>query len=33
VLSDALIAVCAKRHSVPVLTVDQHFQHLNVALA
>jgi len=32
-LSDALIAVCAKRHSVPVLTVDQHFQHLNVALA
>lgn len=32
-VSDALIAVCSKRNSVPVLTVDQHFQQLNVELA
>jgi predicted nucleic acid-binding protein len=31
-LTDALIAVCAKRHQAPVLTLDQHFQHLGVAL-
>lgn len=31
-LSDALIAVCAKRHQAPVLTLDQHFQHLGVVL-
>jgi hypothetical protein len=31
-LSDALIAVCAKRHQAPVLTLDEHFQHLGVAL-
>ena len=31
-LSDALIAVCAKRNHAPVLTLDQHFQHLGVVL-
>ncbi|WP_296493181.1 PIN domain-containing protein [Rhodoferax sp.] len=31
-LSDALIAVCARRHQAPVLTLDQHFQHLDVVL-
>lgn len=31
-LSDALIAVCAKRNQAPVLTLDQHFQHLGVVL-
>lgn len=31
-LSDALIAVCAKRNKVSVLTLDQHFQHLGVVL-
>ncbi len=31
-LSDALIAVCAKRNQSPVLTLDQHFQHLGVVL-
>lgn len=31
-LSDALIAVCAKRNQAPLLTLDQHFQHLGVVL-
>lgn len=31
-LSDALIAVCAKRNQAPMLTLDQHFQHLGVVL-
>lgn len=31
-LSDALIAVCARRNQAPVLTLDQHFQHLGVVL-
>lgn len=31
-LSDALIAVCAKRNKASVLTLDQHFQHLGVVL-
>jgi predicted nucleic acid-binding protein len=31
-LSDALIAACARRHSVAVLTLDRHFQHLGVQL-
>ncbi|MGB4362095.1 MAG: PIN domain-containing protein [Rhodoferax sp.] len=31
-LSDALIAVCAKRNQAPVLTLVQHFQHLGVVL-
>jgi predicted nucleic acid-binding protein len=31
-LSDALIATCARRHRVPVLTLDRHFQHLAVEL-
>ena len=31
-LTDALIATIAKRKSVPVLTIDVHFQHLAVAL-
>ena len=29
-LTDALIAVVAKRHGMPVCTVDKHFQHLAV---
>jgi len=32
-LSDALIAACARRHGVAVLTFDRHFQHLGVKLA
>ena len=32
-LTDALIAAIAKRHDAPVLTLDQHFAHLQVALA
>lgn len=28
--SDALIAACARRHRVAVLTLDRHFQHLGV---
>lgn len=32
-LTDALIAAVARRHGVPVLTVDSHFQHLGVTLA
>ena len=31
-LSDALIATCARRHRVAVLTLDRHFQHLGVEL-
>ena len=31
-LTDALIAAVARRHGVPVLTVDAHFKHLGVAL-
>lgn len=29
-LSDALIAACARRNKVPVLTLDRHFEHLGV---
>lgn len=29
-LTDALIAVVAQRHKLPVCTVDKHFQHLSV---
>jgi len=29
-LTDALIAVVAKRHNMSVLTLDKHFQHLPV---
>ena len=32
-LTDALIAAVARRHGVPVLTVDAHFKHLGVELA
>ncbi len=32
-LTDALIAAVARRHGVPVLTVDAHFRHLGVQLA
>lgn len=32
-LTDALIASIAKRHQLPVLTLDQHFSHLEVHLA
>ena len=31
-LSDALIAACARRNRVAVLTLDRHFQHLGVEL-
>ncbi|MDD2893810.1 MAG: PIN domain-containing protein [Halothiobacillaceae bacterium] len=31
-LTDALIAAVAKRHQLPVLTLDEHFQHLGVKL-
>ena len=31
-LTDALIAMVAKRHQVKVLTIDQHFRHLPVEL-
>lgn len=31
-LSDALIATCARRNRVAVLTLDGHFQHLGVEL-
>ncbi len=31
-MSDALIATIAQRHSTPVLTLDQHFSHLEVHL-
>ena len=31
-LSDALIATVARRNGLPVLTLDKHFQHLNVQL-
>ena len=32
-LSDALIAAIAQRHQTSVLTLDQHFSHLEVELA
>ncbi len=32
-LTDALIATIAQRHSTPILTLDQHFSHLEVELA
>jgi len=31
-LTDALIAACARRNRVAVLTLDRHFQHLGVEL-
>lgn len=31
-LTDALIATIAKRKTIPVLTIDVHFQHLSVGL-
>ena len=31
-LTDALIATIAKRCSLPILTIDKHFLHLNVGL-
>jgi len=31
-LTDALIAALAKRHKLPILTIDKHFAHLGVAL-
>lgn len=31
-LTDALIATVAQRNGFPVLTLDKHFQHLNVQL-